>query len=93
MLINRTGLITCSNPDVEYIIAKSADNKSLFLILMNDKGEPTTAGININEDMLNKEIPFADKSMYDLILKSKENFSNNRQVNLKPYGLQVFQLQ
>lgn len=93
MLINRTGLITCSNPDVEYILAKDTNNKSLFLILMNDIGESTTAGININEDMLKKEISFADKSVYDLILKSKESFSNNRQVNLKPYGLQVFQLQ
>ncbi|MFT4153574.1 glycerophosphoryl diester phosphodiesterase [Parafilimonas sp.] len=93
MLINRTGLITCDNPDVEYIVAKGTDNKSLFLILMNDTGEPTTADISINEDMLKKEIPFADKAVSDLISKSKENFSNSKQVTLKPYGLRVFQLQ
>jgi hypothetical protein len=92
-LISRTGLIASNNPDVEYIVAKSTDNKSLFIIVMNDTGEPTTAAITINEAMVKNEIPFTNKEIINMTAKSKENFSTGRQVSLRPYGLQVFQLQ
>jgi len=92
-LISRTGLIVSNNPDVEYIVAKSTDNKSLFIIVMNDTGEQTTAAITINETMVKNEIPFTNKEVINITAKSKENFSTGRQVSLGPYGLQVFQLQ
>jgi hypothetical protein len=60
---------------------------------MNDTGEPTTAAITINEAMVKNEIPFTNKEIINMTAKSKENFSTGRQVSLRPYGLQVFQLQ
>ena len=91
-LINRTELISYNNPNIEYIVAKSIDNNSLFIILMNDTGEPITTDLTINELLLKNEIPFAERSILNITSASKENFNNSKKVSLNGYGLQVFQL-
>ncbi|MDE6366159.1 MAG: glycerophosphoryl diester phosphodiesterase, partial [Muribaculaceae bacterium] len=45
-LVMLPGRIACSNPDVEYLTARSAD--SLYIMLLNDINEPQNARIDID---------------------------------------------
>lgn len=45
-LISTEGVLDCSNPQVEYIAAKSIDGKRLYAVLMNNTGVPQSAAVS-----------------------------------------------
>lgn len=48
-LWHQEGFVTCSNPNVEYILAKGADGKSSFVILLNDTGAPVNSHLTFQQ--------------------------------------------
>ena len=77
-LVSQEGLVTCDNPNVEYIIAKN--DKKTFVVLLNDLGEEVKAGIKINTGSVVKDMETGKKV-------------DDRQVALAGYGIKVLMIQ
>lgn len=89
-LIHQQGVVDCNNPNVEYILARGIDGKKLFVILLNDTGEPTKNRIKINLDKVN--IQAADKAITDLTANKQLGAANELDVALEGYGIKVLMI-
>lgn len=79
-LINREGVVTCDNPNIEYILAQSTHGKNIFLILLNDTNEPLKGKIKLNTD---------GNTITDLITNRQLGTGSEQTVALEGYGIRV----
>lgn len=77
-LIAQEGLVECNHPDIEYILAKN--EKSTFVILLNDVGEEVKGQLKIN----------AKGQVTDLVTGRRVNGTD---VALEAYGIKVLMIQ
>ena len=92
-LIIREGLIECDNPNIEYIMAKSMDNKKLFVILLNDRGEKTSGNIKFNIQKLGESNSITGKKITELPAGKNIAENNAWQATLDGYGIKVYEIQ
>ncbi|HEU4554594.1 MAG TPA: glycerophosphoryl diester phosphodiesterase [Chitinophaga sp.] len=89
-LINGEGIVECSNPNMEYILARGTDAKSMFIILLNDTGAPLKAHVKLNRDKAN--IPVAGNAITDLAANRQLPAANELDVTLEGYGIKVLMI-
>jgi hypothetical protein len=89
-LINGEGIVECSNPNMEYILARGTDAKSMFIILLYDTGAPLKAHIKLNKDKAN--IHAADNAITDLAANRQLPAANELDVALEGYGIKVLMI-
>jgi len=90
-LISREGLIECDNPNIEYILAQGTDNKSLFVILLNDTGDALNGHIRLNRSKAGNTL-LTVKTINDLTESNNINITDDLQVQLKGYGIKVLMM-
>ncbi|WP_217603293.1 glycerophosphoryl diester phosphodiesterase [Chitinophaga sp. GbtcB8] len=83
-LINHQGIVECSNPNTEYILARSSDKKNMFVILMNDIGEPLNSHVKLNIDKIN--------AITDLTANKQLQAAGELDVALEGYGIKVLMI-
>jgi hypothetical protein len=55
-LLIREGFVRPDNPNVDYILAQSPDKKTLYVVLLNSRTQPTTVAIQLNQAVLPQRI-------------------------------------
>lgn len=90
-LISTEGLVTCNNPQVEYIAAKSIDGKRVHLVLMNNSGGAQSAVLTWGDVAK----PYRNMMKKDGSGKviGKASPKAAKTIALKPYELQVLTLE
>ena len=83
-LINHQGIVECNNPNTEYILARGTDKKNMFVILMNDIGEPLKSHVKLNIDKVN--------AITDLTASKQLQAANELDVALEGYGIKVLMI-
>jgi hypothetical protein len=91
-LVMRDKLVECNNPNIEYITALSKDKKKIFLMLLNDIGEPGEAELKIDISKLGEKA-VSVAGIRSLSSNEKIEGNNNLKIQLKGYGIQVMELQ
>ncbi|SEW32575.1 glycerophosphoryl diester phosphodiesterase [Chitinophaga arvensicola] len=86
-LVNQQGVVTCNNPNIEYILARGTDNKKMFVILLNDTGEPIQGQLNLNLDKATTA-----HTITDLVTNKQRNAASNLDIALDSYGIKVLML-
>lgn len=89
-LINQQGIVVCNNPNIEYILARDTNAKKMFLILLNDTGEPLKEHIKLNFDKVN--IPATDHVITDLTENRHLDAANELDVAMDGYGIKVLMI-
>jgi len=89
-LINQEGIVVCNNPNIEYILARDTNAKRMFLILLNDTGEPLKEHIKLNFDKIN--IPATDHVITDLTENRPLDAANELDVAMDGYGIKVLMI-
>jgi hypothetical protein len=89
-LIIRDDLITVSDPNAEHITALSSDGKKLFVILLNDLGEPLTTDISIQPEKLKGKSKI--NSIKSKITGTNLVTSGAMRIPLKGYGIEVLEI-
>ncbi|MEX6689300.1 glycerophosphoryl diester phosphodiesterase [Danxiaibacter flavus] len=89
-LIIREGLVTCDNPNVEYILAQSVDKKKLFIILLNDINEPASANLKINIQQAGTVSQTRKNTITELSTGKSGGLTDSFKTEIKGYGLRVY---
>jgi hypothetical protein len=89
-LILRDGLVVANNPNIEALTAISTDQKSLFVILMNDIGREQDVSVSINIQKLKPSLKI--KNAQDLGTGKSIALSANTTFKLNAYGIQVLKI-
>ncbi|GAB4034162.1 glycerophosphoryl diester phosphodiesterase [Spirosoma jeollabukense] len=55
-LLIQDGLVQPSSPVIDYVLARSADQKKLYVVLQNNRAQATQATVKLNSDVLGKHI-------------------------------------
>ena len=92
-LIIRQGLIECDNPNIEYVLAQSADKKKLFVVLLNDKGEQINGTVKLNTPKLAGDIFPAGKKITELPAGSNITADGSWHASLPAYGIRVYKIE
>jgi len=80
-LVLKKGLVSISNPNVDYLTALSADGKTFFLVLMNDQQRDCDASIKLDPSKLGwKGFKAVNTELKDNTIVKK----------LKPFGFEMF---
>jgi hypothetical protein len=92
-LIIRQGLIECDNPNIEYVLAQSADKKKLFVVLLNDKGEEINGTIKLNTRKLAEDALMIGKKITELPAGSNVTADGSWHAGLPAYGIRVYKIE
>lgn len=85
-LVNQQGIVTCNNPNIEYILARGTDAKKTFVILLNDTGEAIKDHIKLNPGKGNIQ------AITDLTANKQLGAANELDVALEGYGIKVLMI-
>lgn len=85
-LVNQQGIVTCTNPNIEYILARGTDGKKLFVVLLNDTGEAIKDHIKLNPGKGNIQ------AITDLTANKQLGAANELDVALEGYGIKVLMI-
>ena len=55
-LLIREGFVQPDNPNVDYILAQSPDKKTVYVVVLNSRAQPTTVTIQVNQTVLSNSI-------------------------------------
>jgi len=92
-LLIREGLVGCNNPNIEYVLAQSTDKKKLFVVLLNDKGVPMTASVQLNIQQLPGANAVSVKTITQMPECKKMTAGRSFNTTIKGYGMQVFTIE
>lgn len=90
-LISTENFLDCNNPQIEYVAARSIDNKRLYAVVMNNSGVAHTARITWDTAAQAFKKMTVKNSTGKAITKSM--VKQPATLTLKPYDLQVISLQ
>ncbi|WP_211172638.1 glycerophosphoryl diester phosphodiesterase [Chitinophaga sp. Ak27] len=89
-LIHQQGVIKCNNPNIEYMLARGTDAKSLFVILLNDTGEPLKGQVKLNLDKV--KMPANVQAITELTANKQLEPDAELDVALDGYGIKVWMI-
>ncbi|WP_202929061.1 glycerophosphoryl diester phosphodiesterase [Chitinophaga agri] len=79
-LWHQEGFVTCSHPDIEYVLAEGTDGKRRFVILLNDTGTPVSGHLSFKQA----------GTVTDISTGARVNSTD---VMLDGYGMKVWMIQ
>ncbi|WP_020606985.1 hypothetical protein [Spirosoma spitsbergense] len=85
-LIIREGIVTPDNPNIEYITAQSLDKKKLFVVLMNNRAQATTATVKLQPDLIR-----AGRGQWKRLTNGKAIELTQPGLTLPPFGIEVWE--
>ena len=92
-LLIREGLVECDNPNIEYVMAQSADKKKLFVVLLNDRGDEMNGTIKLNMQKLAGNALVTGKKITELVTGKNIAANDAWQTKLQAYGMQVYKIE
>ncbi|MBD2703143.1 glycerophosphoryl diester phosphodiesterase [Spirosoma sp. BT702] len=84
-LLVRENVVTPDNPNVEYVLAQSPDKKQLFIVLLNNRAQATTANIQLKPEVLR-----TGKGNLKSLSDGKALSGTNPAIQLPAFGIAVW---
>ncbi|MBC8154904.1 MAG: glycerophosphoryl diester phosphodiesterase [Bacteroidetes bacterium] len=84
-LLIREGVVTPDNPNVDCVLAQSSDKKRLFIVLLNNHAQPTTASVRLQPNLIRNGTGLL-KSLSDV----KTLTEQAAVTQLAPFGIDVW---
>ncbi|GAB3495238.1 hypothetical protein GCM10027341_12290 [Spirosoma knui] len=84
-LLIREGIVLPDNPNVEYVLAQSADKKQLFIILLNNRAQATNALVQLKPEVLRP-----GKGVLKSVSDTRSLDAAKAAVQLAPFGIAVW---
>ncbi|MBC7922803.1 MAG: glycerophosphoryl diester phosphodiesterase [Ferruginibacter sp.] len=84
-LLVREGVVTPDNPNVDYVLAQSPDKKQLFVVLLNNQDQATTARIRLRPGLVR-----TGKGSLKALSDRKPLTENAAVAPLAPFGIAVW---
>jgi len=88
-LLIRKGLISNSNPNIEYLLAHSPDYKKLFVIALNDTGDPQQSNLELHTEKFTENKTFRSTHITEL---TRGQNAGSLTVQLEGYGMRVYEI-
>ncbi len=84
-LLIREGAVVPDNPNVDYVLAQSPDKKQLFVVLLNNRAQATTATIQLKPEVLR-----SGKGTLKSLPDNRSLDAAKAAVQLPPFGITVW---